>query len=49
MTSKIIPIPLVLLNLESVERKGKFEYLENVKSFFDEIKKHFWSFGRTSI
>ena len=33
----IIPFPFVLLNLESVERKGKiqkFEYLKNKKSFF---------------
>ena len=39
-----MPLPFALLNLESVERKGKsqkFEYLENEKSFIDEIKKHF--------
>ena len=42
----IIPLLFVLLNLESVEEeKGKgrgkiqkLEYLENVKSFLDEIK-----------
>ena len=42
LTSLIIPLPFVLLNLASVERKGKiqkFEYLENEKSFLDEIKK----------
>ena len=35
-------LPFVLLYLESVERMGKklqkFEYLENKKSFLDEIK-----------
>ena len=53
MTSQIIPHPFVLLNLENVERKGKklqkFEYLKNEKSFFDEIKNTFHSFGRTII
>ena len=40
MTSQIIPLPFVLLYLESKERKGKkFEYAENKKSFFDEIEK----------
>ena len=37
----------VFLNVESVERKGKiqkFEYLENEKSFLDEIKNTFHSF-----
>ena len=38
----IIPLPFVLLNLESVERKGKklqkFKYLENERSFLDKIK-----------
>ena len=42
MTSLVIPLPFVLLNLEKVERKRKkkifFEYLENEKSFLDEIK-----------
>ena len=41
MTSSIIPLPIVLLHLQSVERKEKkqkFEYLENEKSFLDEIK-----------
>ena len=40
MTSQIIPLPFVLLYLESVERKGKkykSKYLESQKSFFDEI------------
>ena len=50
MTSQIIPLPLVLLYLESVERKGKklqrFEYLGNENSFFDEIKDSFHSFGK---
>ena len=48
MTSYIIPLPFVLLNLVSVERKGKklqkFEYLENENSFLDEIKNIFDSF-----
>ena len=38
----------MLLNLESVEKEGKksqkFEYLENEKSFLDEIKNIFHSF-----
>ena len=41
MTSYIIPLPFVLLNLESVEREKKlqkFKYLENEWSFLDEIK-----------
>ena len=42
MTS-IIPLPFVLLYLESVERKG-FEYLENEKRILDKIKKPFHSF-----
>ena len=45
MTSLIIPVPFVLLNLEKVERKRKkiqkFEYFENEKSFLDEIKNIF--------
>ena len=53
MTSLIIPLPFVLLNLESVERKRKnykkFEYLENEKSFLDEIKNIFHSFWRAII
>ena len=45
MTSLIIPLPVVLLNLESVEQKiQKFEYLENEKGFLDEIKNIFSSF-----
>ena len=47
MTSSIIPHPFDILNLESVERKGKksqkIEHLENEKSFFDEIKNFFYS------
>ena len=37
ITSKIIPLPFVLLSLESVEREKiqKFEYLKNEKSFVD--------------
>ena len=49
MTSKIIPLSFVLLNLESVERKGKIkkiEHFENEKSFLDEIKSIFHSFER---
>ena len=53
MTSQVIPLPFVLLYLESMEKKGKkiqkFEYLKNVKSFFDEIKNTFHSFGRAII
>ena len=48
MASHIIPQRFVLLNLESVERKGKklekFKYLENEKSFLDERKNIFHSF-----
>ena len=48
MKSYIIPLPFVLLNLENVERQGKkykkSEYLENEKSFLDEIKNIFHSF-----
>ena len=52
MTSQIIPLPLFLLYLGSVEREKlqKFEYLENEKSFSDEIKKNtLHSFGRAII
>ena len=46
MTSQVIPLPFVLLNLEGVERKWKnhkkFEYLEKEKSFLGEIKKTFF-------
>ena len=50
MTSLIIPLPSVLLNLESVGKKlQKFEYLENEKSFLDEIKNIFLSFWRAII
>ena len=45
MTSYIIPLPFVLLNLVSVERKGKklqkFEYLENENSVLNVIKNIF--------
>ena len=41
------------MNLESVEKEGeklqKFEYLENEKSFLDEIKNIFHSFWRAII
>ena len=43
MASKIVPLPFVLLNLETVEGKG-FEYVENQKSFLDETKNIFCSF-----
>ena len=52
MTSLIIPLPFVLLNLEKVERKRKntkFEYLENEKSFLDEIKNIFIVFEGLSF
>ena len=53
MTFYIILLPFVLLNLERVERKEeklkKFEYLENEKSFLDEIKNIFYSFWRPVI
>ena len=48
ITSEIIPLPFVSLNLESVEGKvknlQKFEYLKNKKSFFNEMKNIFYSF-----
>ena len=43
----IIPLPFVLLNLESGKdgkKSQKSEYLENEKSFLDEIKNIFHSF-----
>ena len=47
MTSLIIPLSFVLLILEKVERKRKkyqnLQYLENKKSFLDEIKNIFHS------
>ena len=51
MASWIIPLPFDVLNLESVERKKlyKFEYLDNEKSFLDEIKNIFHSFWRPII
>ena len=52
MTSLIIPLPFVLLNLESVERKRIktqiSEYLENEKSFLDEINHIFHSFWKAT-
>ena len=46
-TLLIIPLPFVLLNLESLEWKGKklqkIKYLENEKSFLDETKNIFHS------
>ena len=47
MTSLIIPLPIALLYLESgkeVKKIQKTEYLENEKSFLDEIKNTFHSF-----
>ena len=51
MTSQIIPLPFVLLNLGNVKRKKlqKIEYLENEKSFLDQIKNIFHSFWRAII
>ena len=49
---QIIPFQFVLLNLESVERKGKsqkLEYLENEKSFSDELKIFFIVFKGLSF
>ena len=46
MTSQIIPLPFVLLNLGNVKRKKlqKIEYLKNEKSFLDEMESIFKSF-----
>ena len=53
MTSLIIPLPFVLLNLkkneEEEEKIQKFEYLEKGKSFLDEIKNIVHSFLRAII
>ena len=52
MTSWIIPLPFVLLNLESLEREVKlqqFNYLENEKSILKWNKKHFHNFGRAIV
>ena len=49
MTSQIVPLSFVLLNLESVKTKGIIEYLESGKSFLDEIKSIFHSFWRIII
>ena len=52
MTSKIIPLPFALLNLDS-EKEGKkikkIEYLKNEKSFLDEIKGFFIVFEGLSF
>ena len=45
MTSSIIQRPVVLLNLESVKRKGKnYKNLREKKSFLDEMKNIVHSF-----
>ena len=47
MTSLIISLPFVFLNLEiwkGSEKLQKFKYLDNEKSFLDEIKNLFHSF-----
>ena len=52
MTSKIIPLSYVLLNLESGKEgkeSQKFKYLESKKSFLDEMKNIFDSFYRAII
>ena len=52
MSSKVIPLPFVPLNLETGEegkKLQKFEYLENQKSFLNEIKNIFCSFYRALI
>ena len=45
MKLQIIPLPFVLFLSGKCGKEGKkvqqYEYLENEKSFFDEIKKHF--------
>ena len=43
----MIPLPFLLLNWKvwkGEQKLQKFEYLENRKSFFDEIKNIFYSF-----
>ena len=52
MTSKIIPLPFVLLYLESVERKGKNTKVWiswDQKELFRLNKKHFIFFGSEKI
>ena len=44
MTSQIIPLPLPGKCGKEGKKLQKFEYLENEKSFFDEIKNTFHSF-----
>ena len=45
MTSYIIPLPFALLKVwKGREKIQKFKYLENEKSFLDEIKNIFYSF-----
>ena len=45
------PLTFVLLNLDSVEKKGKklhkFKYFQNYRVFLDEITYIFRSLGRT--
>ena len=45
MTSKIIPLPFALFESGMCEKEGKklqkFEWLDNEKSFLDEIKNFF--------
>ena len=53
MTSQIILLPFALFLSGMCGKEGKklqkYEYLENEKSFFVEIKNTFHSFGRASI
>ena len=54
MKLQIIPLPFVLFLSGKCGKEGKkvqkYEYLENEKSFFDEIKKNtFHRFGRATI
>ena len=53
LASLIIPLPFVLLNLQKSgkeeEKIRKFKYLENEKSFLEEIKNIFHSFWRAII
>ena len=50
VTSQIIPLPVVLLYLGSVESKGKncksLNIMRTKRTFFDKIKNTFHSFGR---
>ena len=53
MTSQIILLPFALFLSGMCGKEGKklqkYEYLENEKSFFDEIKNTFHSFRRAII